>query len=176
MEKTTFLDIVTRGITRVLSVFLIVLMAIIVLDVTWQVITRFILKNPSSFTEELAGFLLIWIGVLGASYALYTKSHLGIDVLTYKLKGTKKQTIEVIVYSVVLLFALFVMVIGGIRLVGLTFTLNQVSAAMGIPMGYVYLVLPLSGVLMIYFSFIFIVKAILKKDSVTIEHQVSSLD
>ena len=176
MANHSVIDRVTRVITRILSIFLMALMAIIVLDVTWQVITRFILKNPSSFTEELAGFLLIWIGVLGASYALHTKSHLGIDVLTYKLKGRKKQVIEVMVYTIILFFALFIMVVGGIRLVGLTFSLKQVSAAMGIPIGYVYLVLPLSGALMIYYSLIAIVQAVRMKGILETTHQVSSLD
>ena len=76
---------ITKVITNILAKILIVLMAAIVVDVTWQIFTRFILQDPSSFTEELAGFLLIWIGLLGASYALYTKAHLGIDVLTQKI-------------------------------------------------------------------------------------------
>ena len=97
----------TKGVTNILSFILIVLMAVMVLDVTWQVITRFILKNPSSFTEELAGFLLIWIGLLGASYALHTRAHLGIDVLTFKLTGVKKQAVEILIYTIVLLFAFF---------------------------------------------------------------------
>ena len=162
-------------INLIISKVLIVLMAAIVLDVTWQVVTRFLLKNPSSFTEELAGFLLIWIGLLGASHALYTKSHLGIDILTYKLIGTKKQAVDIIVYSLVALFALFVMVIGGMKLVDLTLTLNQISPAMGIHMGYVYLVLPLSGVLMILYSIGFIIQAI-QEPVEEAEHQISALD
>ena len=66
----------THIITKVLSIILIILMAVMVLDVTWQVFTRFLLKNPSGFTEELAGFLLIWIGLLGASYASVSYTHL----------------------------------------------------------------------------------------------------
>jgi len=170
------MESLTRGITKGLSIILIVLMAVIVLDVTWQVITRFLLKNPSSFSEELAGFLLIWIGILGASYALHTRAHLGIDVLTYRLKGVKKQTIEVVVYAIVFFFALFVMVIGGIRLVRLTFTLNQISAAMGLRIGYVYLVLPISGILMMYYSVAFMVEALRKKTESTASHNVSTVD
>ena len=61
------------------------------------------------------------------------------------------------------MFAFFIMIIGGIRLVQLTFTLNQISAALGIKMGYVYLVIPLSGLLIIYYSLRFILNAISKK-------------
>ena len=160
----------TKAITKVLEIILIILMAVIVLDVLWQVFTRFILRDPSSYTEELAGFLLIWIGLLGAAYALYTKAHLGIDILTSKLQGAKLHTAQVVIYVIVFLFALFVLLIGGMRLVNMTLTLNQISPALGIHMGYVYLVLPLSGILMMFYSVVFIFQlwknpADLKKES-----------
>lgn len=166
----------TTIISKILGVILTILMAIMVLDVTWQVFTRFILRNPSSFTEELAGFLLIWIGLLGASYAFFTKAHLGIDVLTYKLTGFKKQIVEILINLIVLAFAFFVMVIGGMRLVNLTFTLNQISPALGIEMGYVYLVIPISGILVIYFAIHFIVEAIQIQPTELAEHKVSAVD
>ena len=166
----------TTIISKILGIFLTVLMAMMVLDVTWQVLTRFILKNPSSFTEELAGFLLIWIGLLGASYAYHTKAHLGIDVLTYRLTGFKKQVVEISINLIVLAFALFVMVIGGMRLVNLTVTLKQISPALGIQMGYIYLVIPIAGILIIYFAIDFIVAAIQTKPSEIVEHKVSVVD
>lgn len=153
MEKTT--QIITKSLEKIL----VILMAVIVIDVSWQIFTRFVIKDPSSFSEELAGFLLIWIGLLGASYALYTRAHLGIDILTAKLEGTKRVVSEIIIYVIVLLFALFILVIGGMKLVILTFTLNQISPALGIAMGYIYIVLPLTGFLMMYYSIVFIVKA-----------------
>jgi TRAP-type C4-dicarboxylate transport system permease small subunit len=154
----------TDGITRIVSTVLIFLMAAMVVDVTWQVFTRFILRDPSEFTEELAGFLLIWIGLLGAGYAYYVKAHLGIDILTTKLSGVRKQISEIVIAGIVCLFALFVLVVGGWRLVALTFTLEQISPVMGISMGYVYLVLPLTGILFIYYSIYFIVEALKEKD------------
>jgi len=166
----------TSAITKILSLFLIFLMSIIVLDVTWQVFTRFILKDPSSFTEELAGFLLIWIGLLGASYALYTKAHLGIDVLTMRLQGNRKRIVEILISVIVFLFALFILFIGGLRLVNLTFTLNQISPAIGIPMGYVYLVLPITGALIMYYSFVFLLMSIKQKEVILGEHKISIVD
>jgi len=152
----------TNIITKVLAKFLIVLMAAIVLDVTWQIFTRFIMQDPSSFTEELAGFLLIWIGLLGASYALYTRAHLGIDVLTQRISQEKRHLAEIGIYLLVLIFAFFIPFYGGVNLVNITFTLEQISPAMGIPMGYVYLVLPLTGVMMIYYCIIFLIAAFKK--------------
>jgi len=148
------MESLTRAITRILSTALIFLMATMVLVVTWQVFTRFVLKDPSGFTEELAGFLLIWIGLLGASYAYFTKAHLGIDVLTANLAGRKKQASEITASAIVFLFALFVLVIGGLFLVNMTFTLKQISPVIGIPMGYIYLVLPVTGILFMYYSLV----------------------
>lgn len=162
----------TGYITKALGTFLSFLMATMVLDVTWQVFTRFVLRNPSSYTEELARFQLMWVGLLGASYAYRTKAHLGIDVLATKLTGTKRKILEVAINLLVLLFALFVMVVGGMRLVQLTFTLGQVSTALGVPMGYVYSVLPISGFLMIYFALHFIVETLRERHAPAIPRQV----
>jgi len=166
----------TQVITKVLEIVLIILMAGIVIDVTWQIFTRFILRDPSSFTEELAGFLLIWIGLLGASYALYTKVHLGIDILTSKLVGVRRKISTISIYILVLLFALFIPVIGGMKLVTITFTLKQISPAMGIPMGSVYLVLPITGILMIYYSIVFIILAFREAPEVTDPVTIKSID
>ena len=150
----------TKRITKVLEIFLIILMSVIVIDVTWQVFTRFILQDPSSFTEELAGFLLIWIGLLGASYAVYTKAHLGIDILARKMDFASRRMLDIVIYTIVTLFSFFILVLGGLRLVNITFTLKQISPAMGLPMGYVYIVLPLTGMLIIYYSVVMIISAI----------------
>lgn len=166
----------TPTIGRILAVFLTILMAVMLLDVTWQVFTRFILKNPSAFTEELAGFLLIWIGLLGASYAFYTRAHLGIDLLTNQLTGFRRQLVAVVMNLIVLAFAFFIMVIGGIRLVNLTFTLKQISPALGIEMGYVYLVIPLAGGLIIYFAANFILETVQKKPAEPVEQKISAID
>lgn len=156
---------ITEWITKSLSTILIILMAGIVVDVTWQVFTRFILRNPSGFTEELAGFLLIWIGLLGASYTYCRKAHLGIDIISSRFTGVKKKIVRAVVCVVVVLFALLILVIGGVRLVDITFTLKQISPAMGIPMGYVYLVLPISGLLFIYYAIASIVETLAERES-----------
>lgn len=143
---------IARQAERVLGGLLVVLMSLMVLDVTWQVASRYLLKAPSSFTEELAGFLLIWIGLLGAACGFRTRAHLGIDLLVSRLPGGFRRAAELLSHLLVLLFALSTMVGGGIWLVHLALRLDQISAAMGLPMWTVYLALPLSGVLVALFS------------------------
>jgi len=131
---------------------LFLLMLAMVVDVTWQVMSRYLLERPSSYTEEIARFLLIWISFLGASYAFRQKQHLGIDLLTSRFEGNRKRWASLFGYCVCGLFALLVLTFGGGQLVLLTLELKQFSGALGLPMFYVYSVIPLSGALMLFYS------------------------
>ena len=142
-----------------LSWLLIFLMVVMVLDVSWQVFTRFVLRDPSSFTEELATFLLIWIALLGSAYALRQKAHLGIDIMTIKMKTETRYVWEFLVYSVVILFSILVLIWGGSRLVSITLQLNQISPELRVKMGYVYSVVPITGFLMMFYSIYFMMNA-----------------
>ncbi|WP_428821524.1 TRAP transporter small permease [Microbulbifer sp. MCCC 1A16149] len=141
-----------QKIEKALAVVLGSLLALMVLDVTWQILTRFLPMQPSSYTEELARYLLVWIGLLGGAYAYRKRSHLGIDLLTNALHGAKRRALQIFVVLVCFAFAASAMVYGGTKLMLLTFELEQYSAALNVPMGYVYSVLPLSGVLICIFS------------------------
>ena len=143
------------------------LMVVMVLDVSWGVITRYVAPKPSPFTEELASFLMMWIGLLGGAYALRQKAHLGIDILTSKLSAKNQHHWDIIIYTVVIIFAVLVLIWGGMRLVSIQLYLNQLSAAMKIKMGYVYLVLPITGVLLTFYSIHFILQAIKGANSVS---------
>lgn len=142
----------TRAVDRAVGWLLVALMGVAVLNVLWQVFTRFVLAHPSGFTDELARYLLIWIGLLGASYGVGRHMHLAIDLLPARLSGRSRLYLNLLIEASVFVFAFAVLVVGGIGLVTLTLTLGQTSAALHVPLGYVYLVLPLSGLLMMFFS------------------------
>jgi len=135
-----------------------VVVAVLVVDVLWQVFTRFILKNPSTWSEELAVFMLIWVSLLGAAVALNRGAHLGIDYFVGKLSPKKRLYTEVFVFLCVSLFSLSVMVLGGIDLVVSTLKLQQLSPALGIKVGYVYLAVPISGFFLVLYSVIGLVE------------------
>lgn len=140
---------VKAHIDSVLTGTLVSLMAALVLVVTWQIFSRFVLQDPSSFTDELSRYLLIWGALLGAAYAVGQHQHIAIDlVFPSERYPIKKKLINILV----LLFGLAVMGGGGMRLVWITLSLNQQSASLNIPLGYVYIVLPISGVLIAFYS------------------------
>ena len=148
---------ITHFIDKILEKILILLFGLMVSVVTWQVFTRFLLNSPSSFTEELSTYLLIWISLLGAVYALRKQAHLGIDIITSRLSGRSKKISTYIIHFFIILFSFFVLMWGGIRLVWMTLQLNQISASLQIKIGYIYFILPISGLLMIYYSIYFLI-------------------
>lgn len=139
-------------LNRVLEIFLVILMSVLVVDVLWQVFSRYLLSSPSSFTDELAGFLLIWVGVLGAAYVAGRKEHLAIDILIQRSPPARQRRLLYLIHSLIFLFALSVMVTGGFILVYSRFVLQVKSAALQLPLGYVYIVLPISGLIIMFYE------------------------
>ncbi|MEH6659305.1 TRAP transporter small permease [Leeuwenhoekiella marinoflava] len=141
-----------KRLDKILGTILVFLMASIVVAVLWQVFSRYVLQSASSFTEEIARYLLIWIGILGAAYAAGQQDHLAINVLPPKLDVSNRIKLRIGINVLIILFAFFAFIIGGGNLVYVNFELGQSSAALGIPLGYVYVVLPLSGALIIWYK------------------------
>jgi len=92
--------------------------------------------------------------------------HLAIDVLINRLTGRARHLAEYFIEVSIFVFALFVMVFGGIRLVIITLTLNQISAVLRIKLGYVYFVLPLSGLLLMFYSLLFMAEIYRKQKDI----------
>ena len=156
-------------IDGVFRVLLALLLAVMVLCVTWQIVSRYVLADPSPWTEELARFLLIWIGLLGGAFAYHKKMHLGLDLISERLNQRGKVIHEKFVHIVVIVFSATVLVGGGYSVVQLTYELNQYSAALGVPMFLIYCSLPISGLMLIFYAVVALLEAILKPMSNSIQ-------
>ncbi len=137
---------------KAVAVLLIVILGIMVLNVTWQVVSRYVFQSPSSFTDELSRYMLIWLGMLGAAYVAGKDEHLAIDILPQKLTGKPKLRLMVFIHIIVIAFVLPVMIMGGGNLVYITFVLEQKSATLQVPLAYIYSIIPLSGILIVYYQ------------------------
>lgn len=141
-----------QGISRTLEVLLVGIFALLLIDVLWQVFSRYILNQSFSFTEEFARFALIWLSVLGAAYLNGKKEHLSMDFLLEKLSPEARKNRLKIIELLMFAFALVVMVIGGGNLVYTTLYLGQISPAMHVSLGYVYAIVPFSGLVIMFYS------------------------
>jgi TRAP-type C4-dicarboxylate transport system permease small subunit len=140
------------ALTRLLEWIVIVAVAALVLDVLWGVCSRFVLRSPSRWTEEVATMLLIWVSLLGAAVAFGRKEHLGVDYVVKQFDPAARRLAAIIVQLIVVVFAAAVMVFGGYVLVSETLQAGQRLPASGLRMGYVYAAVPVSGIFFLLFS------------------------
>lgn len=122
---------------------------VMVLLTCWQVFTRYILSNPSSWSEELVSYLFAWMSLLGASLVTSERGHMNIPILVEKLNSVGQKCLLCLGELIAFLFSAIILVYGGIQITNLA--MGQMTSSLGVPIGIFYLVLPLSGMLnMIY--------------------------
>ncbi len=146
------MDRIFQKTVKRIEFLLVVIFALLVMDVLLQVFSRYILNTSFSFTEEFARFSLIWLTILGAAYLNAKREHLSMDFLYQKFSKTTQKKVSIFIEVCIFLFALIVMVVGGFNLVYTTLYLEQLSGTLEIPLGYVYAILPCSGLLIMCFS------------------------
>jgi TRAP-type C4-dicarboxylate transport system permease small subunit len=134
---------------------------LLVITVTWQVFSRYVLNDPSSFTDELSRYTMIWLGLLGASYLFGKNKHLAITLLGDSISKRKNEILQFFINILVLFFVIFAMFKGGISLMART--MEQLSPALQLPMAYVYLILPVSAVVIVVYIMMNILEPILTK-------------
>lgn len=143
---------IRKGITGILNGLAGLSFAAMVLLTCWQVFTRYVLKNPSTWSEELVGYLFAWMSLLGASLVTQERGHMNIPVLIERLGATGQKVFHCLGELIAFLFSVVILVFGGIQITNLA--MGQMTSSLGVPIGIFYIVLPLCGVLnMIYTVF-----------------------
>ena len=135
---------------KVMRVFCAVAFSIMTLLTVWQVLTRYIFNNPSTWSEELASYIFAWVTILGAAYVFGKREHMSIPVVVERFSESVQQKLAILSEVVVLLFAVVIMIYGGISITSLG--MGQLSSSLGLPMGYFYMVIPISGVFTAIYS------------------------
>ena len=120
-------------------------MGFLVCLVTWQVITRFVLKNPSTYTEQLARYVFVWVVLINATYVFGKREHMNISYLVGKMPKLAQLVCEAVTEVCTLVFMLLVMVIGGMAAVNIG--MSQMDSALPVKVGIFYLALPLCGIM-----------------------------
>jgi TRAP-type C4-dicarboxylate transport system permease small subunit len=159
-------------LVRVLEWVLIIAMAALVLDVLWGVFSRMlarwgVMESQSSWTEELARYLMIWVGLLGACLAFEKYAHLGVDYFVGLFDATARKILKLAALAVVLTFAIGALLIGGWQLVTRTLELGQMTPTLGIPKGWIYLVVPISGLFTALFTMAQMLEVLREKSDTT---------
>ncbi|WP_338030866.1 TRAP transporter small permease [Cytobacillus citreus] len=114
----------------------------------YGVIMRYIFNEPKAWVEEVVRYFIIWGTFLGFAVALRHNQHIQVDIVYDKLSKRAKRMVDIFATSVSILFCI-VFTYYGYVLVESRYHSGMVSLDVGIPMWIVYLILPISGMLLL---------------------------
>ena len=134
-----------KNLVRLLHGTIILLFAGIVLSTMCQVVSRYVFDSPLTWTEELARYLAIWCVFLAAPVGIGHNLHLGIDIITDRLRPVHRKTLHVVQNAFIVILCGFLLV-SGIQLVSRV--MRNLSPVLGVSMGAVYAAIPVSAVIM----------------------------
>ena len=136
-------------LNRILNVLAGVSFIAMVILTCWQVFTRYVLQNPSSWSEELVSYLFAWASLFGASLITGERGHMNIPFLVERMGPGARQALSIFGELVAFAFSAVILVYGGIQITNLA--MGQMTSSLGVAVGVFYVVLPVCGVLnMIY--------------------------
>ena len=128
--------------------FLVYLTVVLILTIAFvnfiQVIARY-LKSPFFWTEEISRIMLMYLSFIGASIALNVHGHLSLDIILKKFKGKARRRLDFLI-NVLLLFFCIALIVYSIQMMKQTW---YMLTPLGIPRGFMYLCLPIGGMLMV---------------------------
>ena len=136
---------IKAGIMRVLSIVIIFLFAFMTVIGTYQIVTRYFFNKPSTVSEELLTYSFTWMALLASAYVFGKRDHMRMGFLADKLTGPARKVLELCIDALTFALAAVVLVYGGI-------SITKLTASLRVPMGYIYVIVPVTGVLIMIFS------------------------
>ena len=143
-------------LTRLLNVLAGASFLVMVALTCWQVLTRYVLSNPSSWSEELVSYMFAWMSLLGASIVTSERGHMNIPILVELTGPGLQKLLKCLGELIAFLFSLVILAFGGVQIAQLA--MGQMTSSLGVPIGIFYVVLPLCGVLNMLFTLLNIVE------------------
>ena len=132
-------------LTKLLNVLAGVSFIAMVALTCWQVFTRYVLQNPSSWSEELVSYLFAWASLLGASLVTGERGHMNIPILVERMSPVIQKALGIFAELIAFAFSLIILVYGGVQISQLA--MGQMTSSLGVAVGVFYVVMPLCGVL-----------------------------
>ena len=117
---------------------------------TYQVITRYVFNAPSTWSEELVGYLFAWSTMFGAAAITGERGHMNIPVIVDLFPANVRKIFHIFGEVVALLFSAAILVYGGFTVSSLA--MGQQTSSLPVAVGFFYWVMPICGILMVIYS------------------------
>lgn len=111
----------------------------------WQVFARFVVGDALHFSEEISRFIMVWLVLLGAAYAIKDNRMIRVDALERLMTGRSRAAVMLTAWIVSIFFYLLLIVFGTSIATAVSY---QLAPATGISMSWAIAALPVAGVLM----------------------------
>lgn len=126
----------------------VVLFAVMIVVVSYEVVMRYVFNAPTFWSGELARWSMVWLALIGLALAVRHLDNIRVDVLADTVPRPVQVAMAALRYVFAFAFAI-VMLIYGVRLMRLNAT--QISPGLEWPVSILYLAPTVSAVLMLYF-------------------------
>ena len=150
---------------KTMRIFNAAVLCVLTLLVFWQVVTRYILGAPSTWSEELSSYLFAWTTMFGAAYIFGKREHMNIPIMVERFSKKTQNRLAILSECLILLFAFTILIYGGIKITVLT--MGQTSSSLPLVMGYFYAGIPISGIFVAVYSILNIIDLITRKNTIT---------
>ena len=117
---------------------------------TYQVITRYVFNAPSTWSEELVGYMFGWATMFGAAIVSGERGHMNIPILVDKFNPPMRKALHIFAEVIALLFSASILVLGGFQVSSLA--MGQMTSSLGVAIGTFYWVMPICGVIMTLYA------------------------
>lgn len=146
---------IRKSLDKLILGICVILFMLMTIVGTYQILVRYVFKSPSTISEELISYSFAWMSMFAASYIFGKRDHMRMVFFIEKFSKNAQKTVGIVTEIVILLFALGVLVGGGSYITSLSMT--QMTPALKISMGYIYLVIPVCGIMTSIYSVLNIV-------------------
>lgn len=150
--------IVRKTIDRILAVLCIVAFTLLVVIVAWQVFTREVLNKAAPWTEEAARYTFVILAILAAAYVFSERGHIAVEIVISKLPHKAQRIAGVCLELIVIFFVYAAFIVGGLRVADKSW--NQDLSTLPFTVGQIYLILPIAGIIIIFYSIAHIIGVI----------------
>lgn len=130
-------------------------LSVMVILTTYQVITRYVFNAPSTWSEELVGYLFAWSTLFGAAIVTGERGHMNIPILIDRMSPPVRKGFHIFSEIIAFVFSATILVFGGVQVSQLA--MGQQTSSLGVAVGVFYWVMPLCGVTMALYSILNII-------------------
>ena len=152
------LDLISSLVTKVLAGISLVLFVALVGIVSWQVFTRQVLNNSAPWTEEAARYTFVVLAIFAAAYVFAERGHIAVEMLVEKFRPGAQKAMVALIEGIIIFFMGTVFVMGGWLVAQNAW--NQDIATLPLSVGQIYVVMPIAGAIIIFYSLVRIIRVL----------------